>query len=67
MFYDCRVLKMSTNPTLLIIKRMFYFVVFYNTTYITEIENEKVNPSIDILYKLAEGLNVTINDIVYPQ
>lgn len=33
--------------------------------YLTQIENEKVNPSILILFKLAKVLNVTINDIVY--
>jgi len=34
--------------------------------YISEIENEKVNPSIEIMYKISEALGVTINDLVYP-
>jgi len=33
--------------------------------YICKIENEKVNPSILILFKIAEALNITINDLVY--
>ena len=33
--------------------------------YICKIENEKVNPSIYILYKIANSLKVTINDLVY--
>lgn len=33
--------------------------------YLTQIENEKVNPSILIIFKLAKVLNVTVNDIVY--
>lgn len=33
--------------------------------YLTQIENEKVNPSILILFKLAKVLKVTVNDIVY--
>lgn len=33
--------------------------------YICKIENEKVNPSIHILYKIASSLDVTINDLVY--
>jgi len=33
--------------------------------YLTRIENEKVNPSVLILLKLANALEITINDIVY--
>ena len=33
--------------------------------YICKIENEKVNPSIYILYKIAEAMDVTVNDIIY--
>lgn len=33
--------------------------------YLTKIENEKVNPSIWVVLKLAKVLNVTVNDIVY--
>lgn len=33
--------------------------------YICKIENEKVNPSIHILYKIATSLDVTINNLVY--
>lgn len=33
--------------------------------YLTQIENEKVNPSILVLFKLAKALDITINDIVY--
>ena len=33
--------------------------------YVCKIENEKVNPSIDILWKIAEALEVTVNDLVY--
>ena len=33
--------------------------------YICKIETEKVNPSIYILYKIAEALKVTVNDLVY--
>ena len=33
--------------------------------YLTQIENEKVNPSILILFKLAKVLNVTVNDLIY--
>lgn len=33
--------------------------------YLTQIENEKVNPSILIIFKLANVLNVTVNDIIY--
>ena len=36
-----------------------------STKYLTRIENEKVNPSILVLLKLAISLDVTINDIVY--
>ena len=35
--------------------------------YICKIENEKVNPSIQILFKLAQNLEITINDLVYPK
>lgn len=33
--------------------------------YLTQIENEKVNPSILIIFKLAKVLDVTVNDLVY--
>ena len=33
--------------------------------YICKIENEKVNPSIFILFKIAEVLEITVNDLVY--
>ena len=33
--------------------------------YVCKIENEKVNPSIYILWKIAEALEVTVNDLVY--
>ena len=33
--------------------------------YICKIENEKVNPSIFILYKLASAMGVTVNDLIY--
>ncbi len=33
--------------------------------YICKIENEKVNPSIHILFKIAEALEITINDLIY--
>ena len=33
--------------------------------YICKIENEKVNPSILVLYKIAKALKITINDLVY--
>lgn len=33
--------------------------------YICKIENEKVNPSIHILVKIAESLKVTVNDLIY--
>lgn len=33
--------------------------------YICKIETEKVNPSILILYKIAEALEVSLNDLVY--
>lgn len=33
--------------------------------YICKIENEKVNPSVYILFKIAEALEVTLNDLVY--
>lgn len=36
-----------------------------STKYLTQIENEKVNPSILVIYKLANTLNVTVNDIIY--
>ena len=35
--------------------------------YICKIEKEKVNPSIYVLYKIAQALDVTINDLVYPR
>jgi DNA-binding XRE family transcriptional regulator len=33
--------------------------------YITQIENKKANPSIWVMLKLAEALDVTVNDIIY--
>ena len=33
--------------------------------YLTQIENEKVNPSIWIIFKLANVLEVTVNDLIY--
>ena len=33
--------------------------------YVCKIENEKVNPSIYILWKIADALEVTVNDLVY--
>ena len=33
--------------------------------YVCKIENEKVNPSIYILWKIAEALELTVNDLVY--
>ena len=33
--------------------------------YVCKIENENVNPSIYILWKIAEALEVTVNDLVY--
>lgn len=33
--------------------------------YLTQIENEKVNPSILIVFKLARALGVTVNDLIY--
>lgn len=37
----------------------------YGCYNICKIENEKVNPSIYILYKIANFLKVTVNDLVY--
>ncbi len=36
-----------------------------STKYLTRIENEKVNPSILVLLKLANALEITVNEIVY--
>ena len=33
--------------------------------YICKIENEKVNPSIFIIYKIASAMDVSVNDLVY--
>lgn len=33
--------------------------------YLTKIENEKANPSILVILKLASALNITVNDIIY--
>ena len=33
--------------------------------YICKIENEKVNPSIYILFKIADYLKITVNDLIY--
>ena len=35
--------------------------------YICKIENEKVNPSIYILFTIASSLNVPVNDLIYRQ
>lgn len=36
-----------------------------STKYLTQIENERVNPSILVISNLAKALSVTVNDIVY--
>ena len=33
--------------------------------YICKIENEKGNPSIYILFKIADSLKITVNDLIY--
>ena len=33
--------------------------------HISNIENEQVNPSIELLLKIADALDVTLNDLVY--
>ncbi len=33
--------------------------------YICKIENEKVNPSIYVLYKISKELEITVNDLIY--
>lgn len=33
--------------------------------YVYKIENELVNPSIEVLLKISTALNVTLNDLVY--
>lgn len=33
--------------------------------FICNIENEKVNPSVETLLKIANALNITLNDLVY--
>jgi len=33
--------------------------------YIYKIENEYVNPSVEVLIKIADALGVTLNDLVY--
>lgn len=33
--------------------------------HLTKIENEKVTPSIYIVYKLARALELTVNDLIY--
>lgn len=33
--------------------------------HLTKIENEKVSPSIYIIYKLAQALDISVNDLVY--
>ncbi len=33
--------------------------------HISNIENELVNPSIEVLLKISTALNVTLNDLVY--
>lgn len=35
--------------------------------YVTNIENEQVNPSILVMTKLADALGVTVNDLIYKQ
>lgn len=33
--------------------------------YVYKLENERLNPSVDYLLKIAEALGVTLNDLVY--
>lgn len=33
--------------------------------YVYKLENERLNPSVDYLLKIAEALDVTLNDLVY--
>ncbi len=33
--------------------------------FICSIETEKVNPSIEVMLKIADALNITLNDLVY--
>ena len=33
--------------------------------YIYKMENELVNPSIYVMYRIAEALNVSVNDLIY--
>lgn len=35
-----------------------------STKYLTQIENENVNPSILVVVKLATALNITVNDLI---
>jgi len=36
-----------------------------STHYLSDLENEKGNPSVEKLINLAEALDVTLNDLVY--
>lgn len=36
-----------------------------SSQYIYKIENEMVNPSIEIIVNIAEALEVTVNDLIY--
>lgn len=36
-----------------------------SSQYIYKIENELVNPSVEVLLKISEALGVTLNDLVY--
>lgn len=33
--------------------------------YVCSIENEKNNPTVEVLFRIAEALDVTLNDLVY--
>ena len=33
--------------------------------YICKIENEKVNPSIFVLYRIASAMGISVNDLIY--
>lgn len=33
--------------------------------FICSIETEKVNPSIEVMLKIADALNITVNDLIY--
>ena len=38
-----------------------------STKHITKIENEKVTPSIYLVYKIAQAFNITIDKLVNPE